>query len=403
MGPKRATLLGLLLLLAAAPPARGLDEIGPEEDVSDLLATPPRAEGEDIIPGRRWAVLPEFGYGPDFGPEFGAKFTDRDLASTGITLDVEGLYSLKQREKVGLSIGSPHLGGDRFLVLFNAEYLKDPQRDFFGLGNNNVGSDELSTHLYERAEGQLDVGWRPVPRLALDLGLGLRHLHIGRGDRSDDTPFTVKAFPGLPGVKGGYVVPLEASLVWNTRDGVVRPTHGWRAIVKVSHTNPALRSDFRFTRYLADASYLIPFHDGAQILGLRADGAFIAGKPGHVPFWELEELGGDDTLQGFFPRRFLGTGRALVNAEYRARLGGFTFFRLWYLQFDGALFAGAGRVFIDRDELGRRFAPSDAERVRVAGGPGLRIALSQALVARIDVGFSQEETGILYLAFGHAF
>src|SRR5713101_1175150 len=108
MGPKRATLLGLLLLLAAAPPARGLDEIGPEEDVSDLLATPPRAEGEDIIPGRRWAVL----------PEFGAKFTDRDLASTGITLDVEGLYSLKQREKVGLSIGSPHLGGDRFLVLF---------------------------------------------------------------------------------------------------------------------------------------------------------------------------------------------------------------------------------------------------------------------------------------------
>src|SRR4029077_11794927 len=39
----RATLLGLLLFLAAAPPARGLDEIGPEESVSDLLATPPRA------------------------------------------------------------------------------------------------------------------------------------------------------------------------------------------------------------------------------------------------------------------------------------------------------------------------------------------------------------------------
>ena len=123
----------------------------------------------------------------------------------------------------------------------------------------------------------------------------------------------------------------------------------------------------------------------------------------HVPFWELEELGGDDTLQGFLPRRFLGSGRVLLNAEYRARLGGFTFFRLWYLQFDGALFGGVGRVFIDRDDLGRRFAPSDVARPRVSGGPGLRIALSQALVARIDVGFSQEETGILYFAFGHAF
>jgi len=123
----------------------------------------------------------------------------------------------------------------------------------------------------------------------------------------------------------------------------------------------------------------------------------------HVPFWELEELGGDDTLQGFFPRRFLGSGRVLLNAEYRARLGGFTFFRLWYVQFDGAVFGGVGRVFIDRDELGQRFAPSDTERLRVAGGPGLRIALSQALVARIDVGFSQDETGILYLAFGYAF
>ena len=314
--PKRAALTGmLLLLLAGAGPARGLDEIGAEEDISDLLATPPRTEAEEVIPGRRWAVLPEFGYGPDTGVEFGAKFTDRDLAATGITLDVEALYALKQQQKLDLSIGSPHLGGDRFLVLLEADYTKDPQRDFFGLGNNNVGSDELSTHLYERGEGLLIGGWRPVPRLALDLGIGLRHVHIGRGDRSDGTPFTVQAFPRLPGVAGGYVVPLTASLVWDTRDGVVRPTRGWRALLKVSHTNPALLSDFRFTRYLADVGYLIPFHDGAQILGLRANGALIVGAPGHVPFWELEELGGDDTLQGYFPRRFLGTGRVLLNAE----------------------------------------------------------------------------------------
>ena len=81
----------------------------------------------------------------------------------------------------------------------------------------------------------------------------------------------------------------------------------------------------------------------------------------------------------------------------------FQFFQLWYVQLDGALFGEAGRVFLDRDEFGRRVAPSEAERLPFGGGGGLRNALSQALVARLDIGFSEDETGILYLAFGQAF
>lgn len=196
----------LVFLLVAVLPAWALDETAPEEAISDLLAAPPRDQAEDLIPGRRWAVLPQFGYGPDTGPEVGVKFTDRDLAGTGITLDVNALYSTEQKQTADLSIASPHLGNDHFLLLFSASWRKDPQRDFFGLGNNDVGSDALSTHLYERAEAMLGVGWRPVPRLALDLGMGIRHVHIGEGDRDDDTPFTVRAFPRLPEVEGGFVV-----------------------------------------------------------------------------------------------------------------------------------------------------------------------------------------------------
>jgi hypothetical protein len=36
-------------------------------------------------------------------------------------------------------------------------------------------------------------------------------------------------------------------------------------------------------------------------------------------------------------------------------------------------------------------------------GGGLRFALSRAIVARIDVGFSDEEKGLVYLSFGQAF
>ena len=392
----------LLLIMALAPPVHALDEIDLDTTTSDLLATPPRT-AQDEVGERRWAVLPEIGYGPDTGAELGAKFTDRDVAGTGSTLDVEGLFSIDGLQDIDLSFASPHLGGDRFLFLVSAAYLNDPQRDFFGLGNNDVGPDALSTHRFERAQLFAAAAWRPAPRLALQLGVGVRHVHIGEGHRSGSTPFTVDAFPSLPGVDGGYVLPLEASLIWNTRDGIVRPTRGWRAIAKVSHTPSVFGSDFHFTRLLGDVGYLFPFHDGAQVLGVRANGAFVAGGTRSVPFWEYEELGGDDTLQGYFPRRFLGTARILANAEFRARLAAFQFFDLWYVQLDGALFGGAGRVFVDRDDLGARYAPADVERIRVAGGPGLRIVLSQAIVARIDVGFSNEETAIAYLAFGQSF
>jgi outer membrane protein assembly factor BamA len=399
--PPSIRLLCVLLLLAVST-AHALDDINLETTIADLLAAPPRTAGDELTE-RRWAVLPEVGYGPDTGAVLGAKFTHRDVAATETTLDVEALYGFAGDKELKVTVASPRLAGEHLLVLVNAGYLSDHRRDFFGLGNNDVGSDALSTHLYERAQAFAAAAWRPIPQLALGLAAGVRHVHIGRGDRSGTTPFTVVAFPGLPGVEGGLLVPLEASLVWNTRDGVVRPTRGWRAIAKVSHVNPALGSDTRFTRFVADVGYLIPFHDGAQVLGFRGNVGYVHGDPRHIPFWALEDLGGDDTLEGFFPRRFLGSARVLVNAELRARLGATPFFGLWNLNFDGVLFGGAGRVFVDLDDLGRRYAPADTDRIRIAGGPGLRIGLSQALVARIDVGFSNEETGIVYLAFDQTF
>ena len=41
--------------------------------------------------------------------------------------------------------------------------------------------------------------------------------------------------------------------------------------------------------------------------------------------------------------------------------------------------------------------------LRYSYGGGIRIALSEALVARIDVGFSDEEQGLTYLEFGQTF
>jgi predicted ABC-type transport system involved in lysophospholipase L1 biosynthesis ATPase subunit len=46
---------------------------------------------------------------------------------------------------------------------------------------------------------------------------------------------------------------------------------------------------------------------------------------------------------------------------------------------------------------------STSNAIRISYGVGARIALNEALVARIDVGFSDDETGQVYFVFGQAF
>src|SRR6185503_11204108 len=102
---------------------------------------PPPEPGEEDIAKRKWAVLPQVGYGPETGPEVGVKYEHRNLAGRGITLDVDATVALNRQQGLGLSLGYPHLMGDRFLALLRANFSLDPQVDFFGLGNNDVGPD----------------------------------------------------------------------------------------------------------------------------------------------------------------------------------------------------------------------------------------------------------------------
>ena len=259
---RHAPLLVTVLVLLGPRLAPAIEEIHTEEDIADLLAEPPPSAEE--TKGRHWAVLPQVGFGPDTGAVGGVKFTDRDLAGVGLTLDVDGTYALKGQQDFKVVIGTPHLLDDRFLTLFRVRYYRDPQQEFFGLGNNEVGPDAASTHSYEEMDGELTVGWRPWRRVAINLTAAVRHVRIGHGDKEDDppTPFTLDAFPDLPGVEGGFVNPIGLSIVYASRDEVLQPTRGWRAIVKVVHTNRALQSDFEFTRVDADFGYLYSFWRG---------------------------------------------------------------------------------------------------------------------------------------------
>ncbi len=408
----RRTGLALVPLLAfLLSPARAIERLGAEETIADLLPSRFPASPPEDLAARHWAVLPQFGYGPDTSVLAGVKFAERDLFGSGTSVDFDATYALNRQEAIGFSVGSPKLLDGRLLLLLRASYYSDPQRDFFGLGNNSVDG-PVSTHEFENVAGELSIGWRPFERVALNFEVGIRKVHIGRGDPDDSIPqpnTTPQRFPDLPGVGGGVVNPVALSLVWNTRDDVMRPTRGWRLLLKALHTDKALFSDFEFTRVLADAGYLRAFNSDRQVVGLRVNGEWINAPTNEIPFWELSELGGADTLRGFFPHRFVGKARVLINLEVRSRLAEFDFFHLWHVKLDGVVFGDTGRVFLSSDDVKDEFHLDSQIFKRLIGdfqfsyGPGIRIALSEALVARIDAGFSKEENGLVYLSFGHTF
>jgi len=396
--------------------ANAIEDLSIEEDIAGLEAQRKQVSLPDTEATRRWAILPQIGYAPDTGPVIGAKFTHRNVLNQGVTLDAGGVYAaFSNKFDLNFVVEQPHLLNDQLLIDVRGTFASDPQRYFFGLGNNEQGPDPASTNSFQNIAGAVTVGWRPKRTIALNFSIGVRKVNIGEGHGLGHCggivpcPFTVEEFPDLTGVHGGLVNPFSLSLVYDNRDSVVRPTHGWRAILKVAHTNKYLLSDFQFTRIVADLSYVYSFGEGKYVLGIRGDGEGMAGPSNEIPYWELAELGGEDTMRGFFPYRFFGKGRVLLNAEFRFYLFAFNFFKLWRVRFDGAVFGDGGRVFLSQKDATNEFN-FDTQLVgpivsdfRYSYGAGLRIALSEALVARIDAGFSEEEKGLIYLSFGQTF
>ena len=393
--PTLALLVALSLVTrpAFATPENDLD---PENLVSDSL--PSRAP-TDESEGRAlpFAIFPQVGYGPETGPKAGVKFEGRDLFGGATTGDVNLLVGLNRQQKATINVGNPELGP--FMLFGTLAWYADPSVEFFGLGNNEVGPDELSNHEMRRARVGLTVGYRILRRFAVVMAAFYRDTNILNGN-NDDSPSTQRFAPGLPGVHGAPSNYLSAALVYNSRDDLVRPTEGWEVIVKYLSADSALfNRDTDYQKVIFDVSFIQPLVWRRQVIALHANTEVVFGDDEDIPFFELSSLGGDDTMRGFFPQRFLGKGSALLNAEYRLKLFDFNFRRLWDVTIDGVGFGDVGRVYEGSED----FLEHTLDHVRYSYGGGLRLALSSGLVARLDAGFSPEEKGLIYLTFGHTF
>lgn len=407
------------LIVPAARPAAAIHYLEPEEAISELIVEPSEEEkaqkkaeegkpakqdDKEEVGDRSWAVVPQVGYGPETSFVVGAKFTSRDFRSSGITLDLDGVYAAEGQQSYTVGVSVPHALGERFPIIVRGQYKTDPRRRFYGLGNNSQGPDQASSHEFQRFGGDLTLGYRFFKNWAFNVQGGAWQGDVDLGKEIDDEPQTVDRFPNLPGIEGGALVPLGVSLVYNNREGQTRPTRGWRFILKGTYDV----GKFHFGRIVGDLSYLYPLFDNRLVLGARIGGQWLGGDFEDIPFWALADMGGEYTLRGYFPYRFLGTGAILTTAEARGRLFGFNLFDWWQVTVDGVLFGEIGRVFIDDKDLAVQGDTSGhlsqvGEGLPISYGTGIRFAMSEAILCRVDVGFSNEETALVYLTFGHTF
>ncbi|MGH7896990.1 MAG: hypothetical protein ACREQQ_03510, partial [Candidatus Binatia bacterium] len=200
--------------------AFGGENLTTERMLAECIQGGARAtDGETPVAGK-WAILPQVGYSPDRGANAGIKFTDRDATPARLTIDLDGSYAVKRQQHAGLTVVAPHLFEDKLILALEGDYLFDPTKEFFGLGNNSVGPDPLSTHEHRSLSLLGTIAALPHPRVTLALTAGFSDTRIRRGRLEDDTPSTLDAFPTLAGTGGGRANPLAFSLVFNNREDI---------------------------------------------------------------------------------------------------------------------------------------------------------------------------------------
>lgn len=281
-----------------------------------------------------------------------------------------------------LRYSSPRVFDPRYLFQGFGLYENDRTARFYGIGAESREQNETNYTL-RQVGGELSFGRRLKPELIASVTERIRYVTIRRG-AVDSLPFLQDAFTDVPGEDGSFVWAHRLALTYDSRNSYIAPTRGRYGQVFLEVADEAIGSQASFVRYGLEGRLLWP-HFGERLVtvvrGLveRVDGS-------DLPFFELSDLGGDDTLRGFGENRFLDEGRILVNAEERIKV-----FHITYgdvrTDIELAVFAEAGRVFKSFSDLG-------SGKIQAVIGGGIRFLAASQIVAKIDVGVGSEGLAI---------
>ncbi len=328
----------------------------------------------------RSLLVPYVTYNPLLGAAGSAHYERFFDLETKFDADLS--QSTRNQAFYRLRYSAPKLFDPNYLFQGFGLYQNDRTARFFGIGANSQEQNQTNYTL-RQVGGELMFGRRLMPELIASLTERVRYVTIRRG-AVDSLPFFQDVFTDVPGEDGSFVWAHRLALTYDSRDSYITPTRGRYGKIFLEVADEAIGSQASFVRYGLEGRWLWPHLGERLVMALRGLVERVDGSD--VPFFELSELGGDETLRGFGENRFLDEGRILVNAEERIKV-----FHINYgnvrTDIELAVFAEAGRVFKNFNDLG-------SGKIQGVIGGGIRFLAASQIVAKIDVGVGSEGVAV---------
>lgn len=323
-------------------------------------------EGERPTAG----VYPSFELGGPSGFSGGLVAFHRDAFGVGHRVRAEAVIGSREFNDFSLEYTFPQAFGATNVGVA-ADYFNNPRRRFFLGGNDANDEDDEARFDVEQIDARLTFGVQPRNRLSSAFDIRYERVIVRAAD----------------GVKGERLVradPLgfddtdrlagDVVVTYDLTHGPIQERTGTVLKVGVGYTHDLTSDRTRHGRYLAEVQQYVPvpFLPVARRIAVRAriEQAEPIFDGEGVPFYDLRNLGGQESLRGFVYNRFSDNGLLLLNAEYR--------YPIWAL-WDAVLFVDTGQVFDDFRDIGvGEFHTNVGAGVRVLtpGGIGFRFEVA---------------------------
>ena len=327
--------------------------------------------------------FPVLMYDTDIGFGYGVKAFFLNHLSLSESFDITLFNSTKGERWYRLAVSLPDAEkrqGKVFPLALDIvfDYDKLIKANYYGLGNDSKSTNlenytrepidlylSLSKGFTTTFVGQIGAKYKRVNTYSFEIGGNLERMMQDAHD---------------PGV---FYSSVFGNLRYDTRNSFINPSDGIVVQGECEIARKLDRGGISFNRYSVALQYYRTVWYPRTILATRF---YIQNLDGEdIPFQILHSLGGNQTLRGFSQDRIMDKASILVNGELRFPI---------YARLAGITAIDAGRVFSSL----RTINISDW---KINPTIGLRYIMDN-FVVRLDIGFSNETTG-LYFNFGHIF
>ncbi|SEA56752.1 hypothetical protein SAMN05192529_1292 [Arachidicoccus rhizosphaerae] len=329
---------------------------------------------KDTVKKNTFFPFPVASMSPETGLEYGVAalysfyLEKEDTATRVSTINIMATHTTHNQSKAKI-VSDVWSRDNQYHYSSELRYWDFPY-SFYGIGANTWKSDKESIN-EKRARLTLAVDKQLAKNYYAGLETGFEYFKNSGTD--PDGIYSANQYFGKSGGKRIYFGVRQS---YDSRDKVTYTTKGLYGNLRADYT-PGFFSGEQYTGWQMafDGRYFTPLTDKVV---LALNGVYEGIYGSQVPFYMMSQLGGENTMRGYYQGRFRDKNMATMQAEIKYR---------FVPRFALVGFGGAGTVFGDQPLTIHHFKPNY--------GAGIRyfFDLNKDLSLRIDYGFGEKRAG----------